>query len=128
MTESSQTAPLNLLATCPKGIEGLLADELSALGAEPGKTTVAGVYFSANLATAYRICLWSRLANRIILLLAREPMIDTAEQVLDVASPASLDTAFNARQNAGGKFSRWPQRPAFAPYQVWCPDGERWRC
>lgn len=86
MTESSQTAPLNLLATCPKGIEGLLADELSALGAEPGKTTVAGVYFSANLATAYRICLWSRLANRIILLLAREPMIDTAEQVRDVVA------------------------------------------
>ena len=42
MTELSQTAPLNLLATCPKGIEGLLADELTALGAEPGKTTVAG--------------------------------------------------------------------------------------
>jgi len=86
MTESSQTAPLNLLATCPKGIEGLLADELSALGAEPGKTTVAGVYFSAKLETAYRICLWSRLANRIILLLARESMIDTAEQVRDVVA------------------------------------------
>ncbi|NDL70662.1 bifunctional 23S rRNA (guanine(2069)-N(7))-methyltransferase RlmK/23S rRNA (guanine(2445)-N(2))-methyltransferase RlmL [Vreelandella alkaliphila] len=86
MTESSQTACLNLLATCPKGIEGLLADELLALGATPGKTTVAGVYFSANLETAYRVCLWSRLANRIILLLARESMIDTAEQVRDVVA------------------------------------------
>ncbi|MGO2992248.1 MAG: hypothetical protein ACTIDY_12320, partial [Halomonadaceae bacterium] len=36
MTETSQNAPLNLLATCPKGIEGLLADELAALGATPG--------------------------------------------------------------------------------------------
>lgn len=86
MTELSQTAPLNLLATCPKGIEGLLADELSALGAEPGKTTVAGVYFSADQATAYRVCLWSRLANRVILLLAREAMIETAEQVRDVVA------------------------------------------
>ena len=86
MTELSQTAPLNLLATCPKGIEGLLADELTALGAAPGKTTVAGVYFSADQATAYRVCLWSRLANRVILLLAREAMIETAEQVRDVVA------------------------------------------
>jgi len=89
MTELSQTAPLNLLATCPKGIEGLLADELTALGAEPGKTTVAGVYFSADQATAYRVCLWSRLANRVILLLAREAMIEAAEQVRDVVARIS---------------------------------------
>ncbi|KTG28065.1 50S rRNA methyltransferase [Idiomarina sp. WRN-38] len=89
MTELSQTAPLNLLATCPKGIEGLLADELTALGAEPGKTTVAGVYFSADQATAYRVCLWSRLANRVILLLAREAMVETAEQVRDVVARIS---------------------------------------
>ncbi len=89
MTELSQTAPLNLLATCPKGIEGLLVDELTALGAEPGKTTVAGVYFSADQATAYRVCLWSRLANRVILLLAREAMIETAEQVRDVVARIS---------------------------------------
>lgn len=86
MTEPSPTAPLNLLATCPKGIEGLLADELAALGATPGKTTVAGVYFSASQATAYRVCLWSRLANRVILMLVRESMIDTAEQVRDVVA------------------------------------------
>ncbi|HBQ06000.1 MAG TPA: bifunctional 23S rRNA (guanine(2069)-N(7))-methyltransferase RlmK/23S rRNA (guanine(2445)-N(2))-methyltransferase RlmL, partial [Halomonas sp.] len=50
------------------------------------KTTVAGVYFSADQATAYRVCLWSRLANRVILLLAREAMIETAEQVRDVVA------------------------------------------
>lgn len=86
MTESNQTAPLNLLATCPKGIEGLLHDELIALGATPGKTTVAGVYFTASQAIAYRVCLWSRLANRVILTLVREAMIDTAEQVRDVVA------------------------------------------
>ncbi|WP_018916659.1 bifunctional 23S rRNA (guanine(2069)-N(7))-methyltransferase RlmK/23S rRNA (guanine(2445)-N(2))-methyltransferase RlmL [Vreelandella zhanjiangensis] len=86
MTETSQNAPLNLLATCPKGIEGLLADELAALGATPGKTTVAGVYFSASQAIAYRVCLWSRLANRVILQLVREPMIETPEQLRDVVA------------------------------------------
>ncbi|EHJ93120.1 bifunctional 23S rRNA (guanine(2069)-N(7))-methyltransferase RlmK/23S rRNA (guanine(2445)-N(2))-methyltransferase RlmL [Vreelandella boliviensis] len=86
MTESNQNAPLSLLATCPKGIEGLLHDELVALGATPGKTTVAGVYFTASQAVAYRVCLWSRLANRVILTLVRESMIDTAEQVRDVVA------------------------------------------
>jgi 23S rRNA (guanine2445-N2)-methyltransferase / 23S rRNA (guanine2069-N7)-methyltransferase len=86
MTELNQNVPLNLLATCPKGIEGLLHDELIALGATPGKTTVAGVYFTASQAIAYRVCLWSRLANRVILTLVRESMIDTAEQVRDVVA------------------------------------------
>ncbi|CAD5269130.1 MULTISPECIES: bifunctional 23S rRNA (guanine(2069)-N(7))-methyltransferase RlmK/23S rRNA (guanine(2445)-N(2))-methyltransferase RlmL [Halomonadaceae] len=86
MTELNQNAPLSLLATCPKGIEGLLHDELVALGATPGKTTVAGVYFTASQAIAYRVCLWSRLANRVILTLVRESMIDTAEQVRDVVA------------------------------------------
>ncbi|MCZ0927059.1 bifunctional 23S rRNA (guanine(2069)-N(7))-methyltransferase RlmK/23S rRNA (guanine(2445)-N(2))-methyltransferase RlmL [Halomonas janggokensis] len=86
MTESSQIAPLELLATCPKGTESLLADELTALGATPGKTTVAGVYFAADQSTAYRVCLWSRLANRIILILAREPMIETADQLRTVVA------------------------------------------
>ena len=98
MTESSPTAPFNLLATCPKGIESLLADELAALGAAPGKTTVAGVYFTADQSVAYRVCLWSRLANRIVLILAREPMIETPEQLRDVV--ARLDWT---RQIAPGK-------------------------
>ncbi len=57
-------------ATCPKGIENLLFNELTDLGATELRETVAGVYFFASLETAYRICLWSRLANKILLPLA----------------------------------------------------------
>ncbi len=57
-------------ATCPKGLELLLSDELGALGAEQAKSTVAGVYFDGDLEIAYKVCLWSRLANRILLPLA----------------------------------------------------------
>jgi 23S rRNA (guanine2445-N2)-methyltransferase / 23S rRNA (guanine2069-N7)-methyltransferase len=60
-------------ATCPKGIESLLAEELRGLGAEGIKETRAGVAFTGTLATAYRACLWSRLASRILLTLARFP-------------------------------------------------------
>ena len=56
-----------LFATAPKGIEPLLADELTALGAAAVKPTRAGVFFEAPLPVAYRICLWSRLASRVIM-------------------------------------------------------------
>jgi 23S rRNA (guanine2445-N2)-methyltransferase / 23S rRNA (guanine2069-N7)-methyltransferase len=53
-------------AACPKGLEALLAAELAMLGAQSTRETVAGVYFDGPVALAYRACLWSRLANRIL--------------------------------------------------------------
>ena len=58
MSDSLQRETAALLATCPKGLEELLADELRALGAEVDRSTVAGVHFHADMATAYRACLW----------------------------------------------------------------------
>jgi 23S rRNA (guanine2445-N2)-methyltransferase / 23S rRNA (guanine2069-N7)-methyltransferase len=58
-------------ATCPKGVESLLAAELGALGAATTRETVAGVHFAGPRALAYRACLWSRLANRILWPLAQ---------------------------------------------------------
>ncbi len=57
-------------ATCPKGLEGLLNTELQQLGGEDIRETVAGVYFTGDISMAYRACLWSRLANKILLPLA----------------------------------------------------------
>lgn len=59
-----------LFATCPKGLEYLLRDELRALGAEDAREALAGVHFSGTLELAYRACLWSRLASRVLLHLA----------------------------------------------------------
>lgn len=54
-------------ATVPKGIEALLAEELRSLNAKEVVQTRAGVSFKGTIATAYRACLWSRLASRILL-------------------------------------------------------------
>lgn len=70
-TETTQL--LQLFATTPKGLELLLADELRALGATTAGEKLAGVDFTGDLAFAYKACLWSRLANRILLKLARVP-------------------------------------------------------
>ncbi|HEX7112260.1 MAG TPA: bifunctional 23S rRNA (guanine(2069)-N(7))-methyltransferase RlmK/23S rRNA (guanine(2445)-N(2))-methyltransferase RlmL, partial [Mizugakiibacter sp.] len=56
-------------ATCPKGLEYLLRDELTALGAEAHEA-LAGVRFEGTLETAYRACLESRLASRVLLPIA----------------------------------------------------------
>ena len=56
-------------ATCPKGLEYLLRDELVALGAD-AREALAGVRFEGDLACAYRACLESRLASRILMPLA----------------------------------------------------------
>ncbi|MDP4916485.1 MAG: THUMP domain-containing protein, partial [Haliea sp.] len=52
-------------------MEGLLRDELLTLGADSARETVAGVYFEGPLSMGYRACLWSRLANRVLLPLAK---------------------------------------------------------
>jgi 23S rRNA (guanine2445-N2)-methyltransferase / 23S rRNA (guanine2069-N7)-methyltransferase len=59
-----------LFATTPKAMETILTDELQALGVKNIKATMAGVAFQGDLATAYRACLWSRTANRILLVLS----------------------------------------------------------
>ncbi len=63
-------------ATAALGLEPLLADELSAFGAEEIKPERAGVSFTGTLETAYRTCLWSRLTSRVLLPLATFPAAD----------------------------------------------------
>ncbi|MGH8502763.1 MAG: bifunctional 23S rRNA (guanine(2069)-N(7))-methyltransferase RlmK/23S rRNA (guanine(2445)-N(2))-methyltransferase RlmL [Gammaproteobacteria bacterium] len=58
---------VSCFATAPKGLETLLADELRSLGAIDVREARAGVAFSGPLSVAYRACLWSRLASRILL-------------------------------------------------------------
>ncbi len=70
------TEPLALFATTPRGLESVLADELRELGAERVHAVRAGVAFDGDLELAYRACLWSRVASRVLLNLARFPVAD----------------------------------------------------
>lgn len=53
-------------APCPRGLEKLLADELTAFGAAEAKATDGGVAFSGDWPLCYRANLESRLASRIL--------------------------------------------------------------
>ena len=63
--------PLPFFITCPKGLVELLADEVSGLGAAVTRRSPAGIWVEAHWRTAMRICLWSRLASRVIRHLGR---------------------------------------------------------
>jgi len=65
------TGDLPLFASAPRGFADLLVRELESLGARDVKEQGAGVRCTADLATAYRACLESRIANRIFVELAR---------------------------------------------------------
>lgn len=54
-------------ATTPKAMEDILVTELKQLGAKNVKAALAGAYFEGPLEIAYRVCLWSRIANRVLL-------------------------------------------------------------
>ena len=57
---------MKFFASCGKGLEYLLADELVALGCARATATVAGVNVEGELADAQRAVLWSRLASRVL--------------------------------------------------------------
>ncbi|SDF06192.1 bifunctional 23S rRNA (guanine(2069)-N(7))-methyltransferase RlmK/23S rRNA (guanine(2445)-N(2))-methyltransferase RlmL [Phytopseudomonas seleniipraecipitans] len=76
-----------LFLTCPKGLEGLLLEEATALGLLQAREHTSAIRGLASMETAYRLCLWSRLANRVLLVLARFPVRDAEtlyEGVLNV--------------------------------------------
>lgn len=62
---------MEFFTTCPKGFERLLADELRALRVPQVRPLRGQVAFGGELEDAYRACLWSRLASRVLLVLAR---------------------------------------------------------
>ncbi len=91
--------PYSLFASTPKATEELLVTELKTLGAESIKATIAGVSFQGDLATAYRVCLWSRIASRVLLVLASFPIKSQDDlyrgvQKIDWVSHFAVDGSF----------------------------------
>ncbi|HWH80480.1 MAG TPA: THUMP domain-containing protein, partial [Candidatus Binatus sp.] len=56
----------NFFATCPRGLELLLVDELCQLNAEKVHAVGGGVQFSGDFFLCYRVNLESRIASRVL--------------------------------------------------------------
>lgn len=70
---------LSLFATCARGVEHVLAEELRSLGASGVRPARAGVAFAGDLRTAYSACLWSRTASRVLMPIAQVPATSADE-------------------------------------------------
>lgn len=82
MPQPRQTKPRRFYATTPKGMATLLADEVTALGATRVQSGTAGVSFDASLEVAYRLCLWGRIVNRVLMPVTDVPA-ETPEQLYE---------------------------------------------
>lgn len=71
---------MKFFASCAKGLEYLLVDELLALGCARATATTAGANVEGSLLDAQGAVLWSRLASRVLWPLAEFPCAD--EQAL----------------------------------------------
>lgn len=69
-------------ATCAKGVEDLLQNELEQLDIPDIKMHTGGVSFGGGIEAAYRACLWSRVASRILLHL-KEFAIESDDDLYD---------------------------------------------
>ncbi len=70
MNTSSSQPLQKFFAPCPRGLETVLFDELTELGALHVGPTDGGVAFQGPFTLGYRVCLWSRIASRVLWQLA----------------------------------------------------------
>ena len=82
---------MEFFATCPQGFEQMLADELRTLRAGHVRPLKGQVSFDGELADAYRICLWSQLASRVVAILARVGARDADELYQELSQIAWED-------------------------------------
>lgn len=83
-------------AQCPRGLAGVLADELTAIGAEDCVASDAGVAFKGTLETGYRANLFSRIATRILWRVAQFPYKnehDIYDTIMVLPWPSWFDTS-----------------------------------
>jgi 23S rRNA (guanine2445-N2)-methyltransferase / 23S rRNA (guanine2069-N7)-methyltransferase len=94
----------SFFATTPKALEDSLTVELRSLGITDFKATMAGVAFSGDLEAAYRVCLWSRTANRVLLLL-KQFDLTSQHDLYRAVQEIDWSTHFNADESFAVTFS-----------------------
>ena len=81
-------------APCPRGLSGVLADELTALGATTAHAQEAGVAFDGDKALGYLANLHSRMASRVLQRVAHFPYANE-QQIYDAAAMLAWPSWFD---------------------------------
>lgn len=92
-----------LFVSCPRGLEYLLEEELKSLGLLITKVSPQGVYGEGSLSTLYTVCLWSRLANRVQLILF-SGYADNDQSLLQLCRQFQWQTVFSVDKTIAIEF------------------------
>jgi 23S rRNA (guanine2445-N2)-methyltransferase / 23S rRNA (guanine2069-N7)-methyltransferase len=85
-------------ASCPKHLELLLKDELIELGAKDVAEKLSGVVFYATPEVLMRCLLWSRLANRILVLI-NQIKVSNSDELYDAIYQTDWQQQVNTTAN-----------------------------
>jgi 23S rRNA (guanine2445-N2)-methyltransferase / 23S rRNA (guanine2069-N7)-methyltransferase len=88
----------HFVATTSKGLEPVLADELRAMGVGVDAVGRGVVYFVGKLESGYRACLWSRIASRVILRVARG-RVDSPDAIYALANEVEWGDHISPKQS-----------------------------
>ena len=90
--------PSAFFASCARGLEAFLAEELAHMGLADVRAGRSGVYFSGSASDAMRACLWSRVASRVLQPLHQGEATD-ADQLYAAALAVDWTSIFTVEQS-----------------------------
>ncbi|WP_201527562.1 bifunctional 23S rRNA (guanine(2069)-N(7))-methyltransferase RlmK/23S rRNA (guanine(2445)-N(2))-methyltransferase RlmL [Psychrobacter frigidicola] len=100
-TASSPALSLDLIITCADGLESPLQTELTSFGITSEIKSTGRLTVTGTLRDLYTICLWSRVASRVLMLIKRKNInaeYDVAEQLYGLAKSVNWTEQFNLEQ------------------------------
>ncbi|MEJ6069111.1 THUMP domain-containing protein, partial [Psychrobacter sp. 16-Bac2893] len=98
---SSQVLSLDLIITCADGLEAPLQTELTSFGIASEIKSTGRLAVTGTLRDLYKICLWSRVASRVLMLIKRKNInaeYDVAEQLYGLAKSVNWTEQFSLEQ------------------------------
>ncbi|MDO5768338.1 MAG: bifunctional 23S rRNA (guanine(2069)-N(7))-methyltransferase RlmK/23S rRNA (guanine(2445)-N(2))-methyltransferase RlmL [Psychrobacter sp.] len=98
---TSQPSHFDFIITCADGLELPLQTELASLGMVSDIKSTGRLAVHGTLTDLYNICLWSRVASRVLLLIKRRNInkeYDVAEQLYGLAKSVDWSEQFGLKQ------------------------------
>jgi 23S rRNA (guanine2445-N2)-methyltransferase / 23S rRNA (guanine2069-N7)-methyltransferase len=96
---------LHFIALTSIGIENLLVDELTDIGATVTKQTVGSVRFDADTTLAQKVCLMSRFATRVLMLIEEKEGVNNKESLYNFARSQPWQEWFGPTQTFAVDFN-----------------------
>ncbi|KPH64980.1 23S rRNA methyltransferase [Pseudoalteromonas porphyrae] len=96
---------MQFIALTSIGIENLLVDELTEIGATVTKQTVGSVRFDADTTLAQKVCLMSRFATRVLMLIEEKEGVDDKESLYNFARSQPWQEWFGPTQTFAVDFN-----------------------